>query len=443
MNSVPLLSRILLVSVLLHSHPGAAESTPSPGTSSPSVESLVTEVLGQNPELQFYDAEITAARAGLKTSAQLPQPEVTGSLGRKRTTELTGILAGEGTAWSAGISQTFEWPGRLGLRKAIANRDLVLAGLGRARFTNALAGKARSLAYGVSAAMERRRVAGEVADRFHALREVLIQRDPAGVAPALEIRILEATELSLRHKAAKADQEWNTFRTELNLLRGRSADTALELRWAEPALGPAPRLESVLAAAQTNNFDLRLRVVELEQQGFRVDLTRNERWPAFTVGTHYSEERSDARDQMVGVSVSFPLPLWRNTAARTEAAQARRFQAESVLATARRDLERRLTVAVTGYSAQTAELQRWRPDTVEQFRAAAELADRHYRLGAVPATTYVELQKQYTEAVDAWLETRREAVDHAQEIEQLSGVPVLPLGAAARPTIPSTTEARP
>ena len=443
MNLVPFLSRILLVSVLLSSHAGAVDSAPESSAPASSVETLVTEVLGQNPELQFYDAEITTARSALKTSAQLPQPEISGSIGRKRTTELTGILAGEGTAWSTGISQTFEWPGRLGLRKAIANRDLVLAGLGRARFTNALAGKARSLAYGVSAAAERRRVAGEVADRFHALREVLVQRDPAGVAPALEIRILEATELSLRHKAAKADQEWNSLRTELNLLRGRPADAALDLRWTEPTLGPAPRLESVLAAAQTNNFDLRVRVVELEQQGFRVELTRNERWPAFTVGTHYSEERSDARDQMVGLTVSFPLPLWRNTAARTEAAQARRLQAQSVLATARRDLERRLTVAVTGYAAQTAELQRWRPDTVEQFRAAAELADRHYRLGAVPATTYVELQKQYTEAVDAWLETRREAVDHAQEIEQLSGIPVLPVGTVVAPTIPSTNPARP
>ncbi len=417
----------------------AADSTPSPSTPPSSVDLLVTEVLTKNPELRYYDAELTAARAQLKTAAQLSPPEVNGSLGRKRTTDLTGTLAGEGTAWSAGVSQTFEWPGRLGLRKAIANRDLVLAGLGRARFTNALAGRARSLAFGVAAAAEQRRVAGEVADRFHALREVLVQRDPAGVAPALEIRILEATELSLRRKAAKAEQEWSTVRTELNLLRGQPADGPLNLTWVEPALGASPRLESVLAAAQTNNFDLRVRVVELEQQGFRVDLARNERWPAFTIGTHYSEERSDARDQMVGLSVNFPLPLWRNNTARTEAAQARRIQAESVLSTARRDLERRLTVAVNSYAALTTELQRWRPDTVEQFRAAAELADRHYRLGAVPATTYVELQKQYTEAVDAWLETRREAIEHAQEIEQLSGIPVLPGNrAASQPSTEAT-----
>jgi cobalt-zinc-cadmium efflux system outer membrane protein len=440
MNSASSRVRLLLSWLLLTGPLRAADPATPSGPPSATVDQLVTEVLSQNPELRYYDAELTAARAQLKTAAQLPPPEINGSLGRKRTSDLAGTLAGEGTAWSAGVSQTFEWPGRLGLRKAIANRDMVLAGLGRARFTNALAGRARSLAFGVAAAAEQRRVAGEVAERFHALREVLVQRDPAGVAPALEIRILEATELSLRRKAAKADQEWNTLRTELNLLRGRPADATLLLPWVEPTLGSSPKLEAVLAAAQTNNFDLRVRLVELEQQGFRVDLARNERWPAFTIGTHYSEERSDARDQLVGLSINFPLPLWRNNTARTEAAQARRVQAESVLATARRDLERRLTVAVNSYTALAAELQRWRPDTVEQFRAAAELADRHYRLGAVPATTYVELQKQYTEAVDAWLETRREAIEHAQEIEQLSGIPVLP---ASRTTAQPSTGATP
>ena len=400
----------------------AAEPPPE---SRVSPETCVTEVLRLNPEVRFYEAEITAARAAARTAAQLPPPEITGSFGRKRTTDPAGQLAGEGAAWSAGVSQTFEWPGRLGLRKAIANRDVVLAGMGQARFTHALAARARSLAHGLAGASEKARVAAEAAERFRALREVLVQRDPAGIAPALEIRILEATELSLRRKASQAELAVRTIRAELNPLRGQPSDQPLEIVLMEPALGPVPALDRVLAAAQTNNFELRVRVVELEQQGFRVQLTRNERWPAFTVATHYSEERSDARDQIVGIGVSFPLPLWRNAAARTEVAEARRVQAATVLATARRDLERRLVVAVRGYEARTAELARWRGDAVEQFHAAAELADRHYRLGAVPVATYVELQKQYYEAVESVLDTRREILEDAQEIEQLSGLSIL------------------
>jgi len=59
---------------------------------------------------------------------------------------------------------------------------------------------------------------------------------------------------------------------------------------------------------------------------------------------------------------------------------------------------------------------------VGEFRKAAALADRHYRLGAVPISTYVELQKQYLEAVEALLDTRREALETGQQIQLLTGL---------------------
>ena len=40
------------------------------------------------------------------------------------------------------------------------------------------------------------------------------------------------------------------------------------------------------------------------------------------------------------------------------------------------------------------EMARWRPEAEAQLRDAAELADRHYRLGAVPVATYLEVQNQ-------------------------------------------------
>jgi cobalt-zinc-cadmium efflux system outer membrane protein len=59
----------------------------------------------------------------------------------------------------------------------------------------------RSLAYGLFAAQEKAAAAGEVADRFQALREVLVQRDSAGLTPQLETRIIEATELTMQRRA--------------------------------------------------------------------------------------------------------------------------------------------------------------------------------------------------------------------------------------------------
>jgi cobalt-zinc-cadmium efflux system outer membrane protein len=399
----------------------AAMLTNPPSTAA----ALVQEALTQNPELRFYEAELTAARALRKTAGRLAAPEISGSVGQKRARDVGGQLAGEGVAWSVGISQTFEWPGRLGLRKAIANHDVTLAQFGLDRFKLALAARVRGQAHALATANEKARAAREVSERYRALREVLVQRDPAGVTPQLELRILEATEVSLRRRATEADLAANDARLALNQLLGRPSDHPLEVIVTDVPMPSAPRLDDLLASAQTNNFDLRLRAVELEQQGFRVSLAKKERWSSFTVGPQFSEENAADQDRIFGVGVSFPLPLWRNNASNVEAAKARQIQAETMLNTARRDVERRVISAARAHETRLAEMSRWRADSVQQFADAAELADRHYRLAAVPATTYVELQKQYLDAVETLLDTRREAIAAAAELEELTGLNLL------------------
>ncbi|MFM8357286.1 MAG: TolC family protein, partial [Verrucomicrobiota bacterium] len=350
---------------------------------------------------------------------------------RIRSYNLDHSLAGEGIAWSASVQQSFEWPGRLSLRKAIANQDVTLAELGLARFRSALAGRIRGLALDLAAATEQDRAAREVANRLQALREVLVQRDPAGITPALEIRVLEATELTLRRRATEAGLAADHARTDLNLLRGRPADAPLALARIDPDPGPLPPLVELAAAAATNNFEVRTRAVELAQQGFRVELTRQERWPAFKVGPSYTHEDGSNLDRLLALAVSFPLPLWKNGEANVEAARARQVQAETSLNAARREVERALATAARTYGVKSAELALWREDSLRHFREAAELADRHYRLGAVPAPTYVELQKQYLDAVETLLATRRDLLAAALELEQLTGLALLRPAAAA------------
>ena len=384
------------------------------------LDSLVSEALEKNPELQFYEAELAAARAGRKTAGLPANPEVSGGVGQK--TVRGGGVSAEGVAWSVSVVQPFEWPGRIGLRKAIANRDVELAELGFARFKLALAGRVRALAYGLFAAQEKSAAAGEVADRFQALREVLVQRDSAGLTPVLETRIIEATELTMQRRASDATLAAQSALLELNQLRGVAPHELLRIFPAELAFGPRAETETLLALARTNNFELRVRAVELTQQGFRVDLAKNERFPAISVGPSYaSEQAGSERQGIIGVGVSLPLPLWNRNGANIEAAKARQMQAEVSLAVARREVERKVLATALTYETKLRAMAKWRPDSVQHFKEAAELADRHYRLGAVPISIYVELQKQYLEAVESLLETKQAALEAAAQLELLTG----------------------
>jgi cobalt-zinc-cadmium efflux system outer membrane protein len=392
------------------------------------MEALVVEALEKNPELKFYEAEITAARARAKSAGRLASPELDAGVGHKRATDSNNRFVGEGVAWSVGLKQPFEWPGRLGLRKAIANRDVSLAELGLARFRSALANQVRAVAHDLAVAQKRAAASRTVAERLRELRETVVAREPSGLTPLLETRVIEASEVKAEHAAAEAEHDVEHLVIELNYLCGQPPATSLRVGEAPLQFSAAPPLNELYAAAATNNFELRLRVAEFEQQGFRIALAKNERFPGFSVGPVISEERSGDRERIIGVALSVPLPLWQNNRAQVEIAEARRAQAEATLDSARRRLERDVTDQAFKYEHALGVLAKWRPDAIKHFREAAELADRHYRLGAVPVTTYVELQRQYVEAVEALLEARKEALVAAHQIESLSGLPIVDRG---------------
>jgi outer membrane protein, heavy metal efflux system len=399
----------------------AADAPPAHTNARPAaLEAIVADVLDHNPELNFYLAEIAAAKGQRRTAATWANPELSTAVGQKQVT--SGGLSAEGVAWSVGVRQTFEWPGRIPLRKAIANHQTQLAELGFAQFKASLAARARTLVYGLFAAQEKAAAAKEVANRFKELREILVQRDPAGLTPQLETRIIEATELTLQRKASEAALAAQAALLELNQLRGSAWTDAVSVQPVVLAFTSVPEQEALLRAARTNNFELQMRRVELEQQGFRVSLAHKDGYPSFSIGPYYSQEHAGDREQQVGVGLSLPLPLWNRNQGNIETAEARQWQAETSLYVTQRDLDRRIVQTMLAYQTKLTEMGNWRPESVDEFRKAAELADRHYRLGAVPVSTYIELQKQYLEAVEALLDTRREALDAGQQLELLTGL---------------------
>jgi cobalt-zinc-cadmium efflux system outer membrane protein len=395
-----------------------AAETPAPIQ----VEALTAQILAAHPEIAFYQAEIAATKASARVNTSLSDPELSLEVGRKRVKDVSGRLVGEGAAWSVSVTQTFDWPGRLALRKAIANRQVQLAELGLGRFQQALSARTRTLAFSLFAAHAKAEAVREVAERFTALKETFLAREPAGITPLLEIRVIEASELALQRRASQAQLEVQTALIELNQLRGAAPDAPLRVATPTLKLNDVPATEALLTGARENNFDFRMRRVEVEQQGYEVRLARNERYPSVAVGPYVSRESAGDRETTVGLSVSLPLPVSQRTRSGVDVAEARRRQAETMVQVAQRELERDVLTTAHAFSTKVAETRRWAPDATQKFREAAELADRHYRLGAVPIATYVELQNSYLEAVEGIFETQKEAIEAGQRLQQLTGL---------------------
>jgi len=382
---------------------------------------LVREALERNPELNFYAAGIAAAKGGLKTAGTIRNPEFNAQAGYKNARDESGGTSGDGAAWSVSLNQTFEYPGRIALRKAIAQGDIGLAELHFEQFRLTLAARVRTLAYTVVIAQERSVATREIADRFQALTDVLVQREPAGVTPILEARIIDANMLTLRRQERETGLGVKTAVAELNQLRGRPATAALEISGGQPGFVRAS-LHTLLNAARKNAFDIRIRQAELAQQGFRVLLSKNERYPAIAVGPYFSQENAADKETQAGIGISVPLPFWDRNVGNIQTSKAREQQAQASLLTTEREVERRVTQSAAIYQAKREEIDKWQTDTLTKFRETAELSDRNYRLGAVPIALYVETQKQYLEVIGAVHEMKKDALQAAQELEILTGL---------------------
>ena len=148
-------------------------------------QELVTLALSDNPELRFYEQQVSA----------LPKPS---------STKLPII------------AQPLDFPSRESFRRAVLNLDASLARLYLAVFRFALAGTVRLKAIEYQSATESAATASDLASRISALVKMLEGRPAAGVQALIERRILEGAALPFLRQAAEANVQKELLRTQLN-----------------------------------------------------------------------------------------------------------------------------------------------------------------------------------------------------------------------------------
>jgi outer membrane protein, heavy metal efflux system len=386
------------------------------------LDGLVAEALAGNPEIKVFSAEIVAAKGERRTAGEWPNPEASTEAGTKVVRDYHGNTLGEGVLWTLSATETFEYPGRVTLRKAIANHQIALAELGLEGFRAALAARVRATAFRAALGRTKADAADEIAKRFDELATVLSQRPAAGVAQQADVRIIEASAIALKRRPLEAQREMQSAIYELNQLRGARVDSPLALPNIDLTLRPLPSVATLLATARERNYDVRTRVLELEQQGYKVRLALNERWPAMRIGPVAHNERADTNEYLFGIAASLPLPLWNMNTGKIETERARAAKIEAELMALIRDVERKVADAEFVYRSRREEADDLQKSVLPQMREAAETGDRNYRDGAIPVSTYTELQKQYLDSIDAFTAAQAAAIEARQQLEQLTAM---------------------
>ncbi len=334
-------------------------------------------------------------------------PEISGEYGERRIKDSAGELQNEGTTRRISVTQTFEFPGKASLRKAIANQNMTLAQLGLKQFEQSLEGQVRSLAVQYQRASQNAEAAGEISERSHGLVKLLQERSLPGTQQLLELRIIEGTLIGLQESTKEFVQLREESRIALNALLGVPSSLALKIESISEL--PSIKIEeesALILLGLSHNLQLKMRTVELEKAIQSVTAERLEVAPDFSVGPFLSQDKAGDREENYGGTVSLTIPLWNWNQGNIAKAKAHRAQADAMLLEARRKVEGEIARCYRAYELNRKLIEQIPENRMNQLREAADLADRQYRTGSVGVQLFLEMQRGYLSS----LQTRNAAL---------------------------------
>jgi len=245
------------------------------------LQALVEEALARNPELAASRQHELAAQARPVQAGSRPGPTVgvfyqndgaTPSLGREPMTML-GVSGG----------QDIPYPGKLGLRRQVAEAEAALAAFEVERARLGLVGSVRAAYHGLWLARGLADLALEQRAVWQEVQETARVRHASAVGSQQEMlrAQVEVTRLQALH--AQHHAEARARLAQLNSLLGRAADTPVETP------GPLTVVPEMRSAAETvawteaNSPELKAAVRVIERDERAVALARREFKPDFNV----------------------------------------------------------------------------------------------------------------------------------------------------------------
>jgi len=385
------------------------------------VDALVRLALENNAELRFYEAEVLAAK-GQRTQAGLwKNPELSGEYGERRIKDSSGQLQEEGATRGFSLTQTFEFPGKGSLRKAIANKNIELAEFGLKQFRLVLGGKVKQLAYRLDAQDQTVAAAEEIRNHAMQLTQGIRQRKTAGIQGLLDLRLIEAGMVADSNTVAEIEGEREETLAEMRTLLGLPSSQAFIIRVSPRRPVIHFDMNQTILQGLGNNLLLKTRRLELEKALQEVSAARLDAAPDFSVGPFFSQDKAGGSEENFGVTGSVTLPLWDWNQGNIATAGARRAQADAMLLQARREVEGAIVKRIKIGRVLEKQIAAFDGDFLTKMRDAADVSDRHFRLGAVSSTTYLEVQRQYLGAVRNYHNILLRLQENILDLELLTG----------------------
>jgi len=261
--------------------PLALADTPPAESADPVLQALIDQALAHNPGLLAARQLELAAQAKPVQAAARPGPTVGvfyqndgvgPSLGREPMTML-GVSGG----------QDIPYPGRLGLRRRVAQAEAGVTGLEVERARLSLVGAVKRAYYGVLLARGLADLALEQGNVWQEVQETARARYASAVGSQQEMLRAQVEATRVRALHAQHHAEARARLAQLNALLGRPADTPVETTASLPLRPETRSAGEAVTWSEANSPELKAAALTVERDERALELARLEFKPDFSV----------------------------------------------------------------------------------------------------------------------------------------------------------------
>ncbi len=330
----------------------------------PDLERLAAEVLSRNPRLAVLTAKARSADQRAPQVRSLPDPMASLTLFLLQPQTRVGPQQA-----SVGISQRFPWFGKLKLKEQAALLEAAAAWTRVESLRLDLVTKTRALYLELQYLNREQRIVAEDQTTLEHYEELAQARYASGVGIGQSVIKIQAEITKSRTRLLDIEERRVALVAEINALRDRPEGTKVKLGSLTPFAGDLPGFDGIRQAALAGRPELVEAQLLIDAAAARVDLSKKDYRPDFTVGLNYAlvgkrddlagriNPPEDNGDDILGLSGGINLPIWRSKlAAGVEEAIQLRLAAE--------EAQRAITAEIDG---DLADLARRIPLIAEQL----------------------------------------------------------------------------
>ena len=376
-----------------------------------------------HPSVLARQAQLAAAEGTRREAAAwlFNNPEL-GTEGIRRRANATGSSWSE---WSVGISQPFETGGQQAKRReaAAAGLDALRAEVDDTRRQARVEAATRFLA--VLSAQQRVQLEQRSVDLFERSAQAVVKRRAAGEDTRLDANVALVEAERARNALALAGERLIDARSELGtavrLLPSALPEVTGELG---STIAPLPyRLEQLLASVQ-NLPRQRALVAREDAARARLGVERGSRNPNVTVGVHVGREGpSNDSERLAIVSLSLPLPMFKNNDAAIGQAMTDMTQAEVERAAGLRDTEVRVRQLWSRLTSQRERIQRLQRVLMPASTDNQQLSAKSREAGQIGLLDQLIVNRQAIDAERDLIDLLAEMHTTRIELEYAAGWP--------------------